>query len=120
MVSQIESNDKLYVITRRDLDPGYQAVQGQHAAIDFILEHPEISKHWHKVSNYLGFLSVENECQLFKLLEWAAALDIKFTMFKEPDIDNELTAIALEPGEKTKRLCSHLPLALKETINKTK
>jgi len=32
----------------------------------------------------------------------------------EPDWANELTAIAIEPGEATQKLLSSLPLALKE------
>lgn len=113
-MSQIKCDDKLYIITRRDLDPGYQGVQGQHAAIEFIMQYPEISNHWHQVSNYLGFLSVDNEQKLICLFEKAKALGIACSMFKEPDIDNEVTAIALEPGELSKKLCSRLPLALKE------
>jgi len=35
-------------------------------------------------------------------------------VFLEPDIGNQLTAIALEPTDKSYRLTSNLPLALKE------
>jgi hypothetical protein len=34
-------------------------------------------------------------------------------VFREPDINNEITAIAVEPSEKSRKLCSNLPLALK-------
>ena len=113
MCLQIKEGDKLYVITRADLEPGYQAVQSIHAAIQFKFEHPEISLNWFEKSNYLGLLSVANEEELIKLTQQAKELDISYSIFREPDIDNQITAIALAPGPKSKKLCSRLPLALK-------
>jgi len=43
--------------------------------------------------------------------------NIKYSVFKEPDIDNQVTAIALEPSDLTRKLCSNIPLALKEFNN---
>jgi hypothetical protein len=103
----------LYVITRADLSPGYQAVQSMHALRQFTEEHPEIDQEWFKKSNYLGLLSVEDELALCKLIDKAVALGIKFSIFREPDIDNQITAIALEPGSKSKKLCQNIKLALK-------
>lgn len=101
------------MITRSDLSPGYQAVQSMHALRQFTAEHPEIDKHWFERSNYLGLLSVSNEEELNSLIQRAQLNDIKFSVFKEPDIDDQITAIALEPGAKSKKLCSKLPLALR-------
>jgi len=103
----------LYIVTRADIIPGYQAVQGIHAAIQFATEYPEINKEWFEKSNYLGFLSVNNELELFKLIENASKQNIKFSIFREPDINNQITAIALAPGSSTKKLCNKIPLALK-------
>jgi len=44
---------------------------------------------------------------------------IEYIEFYEPDINNELTAIALEPGEKSKKLISNLPLMLKGYNNES-
>ena len=88
-------------------------MQSIHAAIQFKFEHPEISVDWFEKSNYLGLLSVENEGELIKLTEQAKELGISYSIFREPDIDNQITAIALAPGPKSKKLCSRLPLALK-------
>ncbi len=73
-------------------------LQGCHAAIEFQHEHPEIAKEWNINSKYLIFLSVENEIELQKLLRKIQFKELKYSMFFEPDIGNQLTAIALEPG----------------------
>ena len=104
----------MYVITRQDLSPGYQGVQSMHAAIQFGFEHPEVSREWFHKSNYLGFLSVANEEELERLIERARVHDIKFSIFREPDIGDRITAIAIEPGLKSKKLCSNLKLALRD------
>ena len=107
-------NEKLIIITRRDLFPGYQAVQAAHAGINFQHQHPEIAAKWNKQSNYLIILSVKNEEKLKFYLEKFKYHELKTTTFKEPDINNEITAIAVEPGQKSQKLVSNLPLALKE------
>lgn len=108
----------MYIITRADLAPGYQAVQSAHATVQFGFEHTQIYKVWYENSNYLGLLSVANEEALRDLIDQAKNHDIKVSVFREPDIDDQITAIALEPGSKTKRLCSKLPLALKDKNEK--
>jgi hypothetical protein len=89
------------------------SVQSQHALTEFIFSHPEIAKEWYQKSNYLCFLSVSNEIELKKLIDKASEREIKFSIFREPDIGNEITAITLAPGKLSKKLCSSLPLALK-------
>lgn len=101
---------KLFVITHRDLSPGQQAVQ----AIEFQHEHSKIAKEWNINSKYLIFLSVENEIELQKLLRKIQFKELKYSMFFEPDIGNQLTAIALEPVQTSEKLVSNLPLMLKE------
>ena len=92
---------------------GYQAVQSAHALAQFIFDHAEIARDWFVNSNYLGMLSVKDENALLNLIQEAEQNDIRCSIFREPDIDNAITAIALEPGQKSKKLCSRLPLALK-------
>ncbi len=108
---------KLYVIGRQDLSIEMQGVQNAHAAINFIFEHPEISKNWNTYSNYLVFLSIQDEYHLNTLLEKANVRGIKTTSFYEPDRDNELTAIALEPSVISKKLVSSLPLMRKGVLS---
>lgn len=83
-----------------------------HALRQFVKDHPEIDKEWFEVSNYLGFLSVKDEHELIKLAEAALQKGIKFSIFREPDIDNQITAIALSPCPGSKKLCRNLHLAL--------
>lgn len=111
---QIQSGDKLYLITRRDISPGYQAVQSCHALRQFTEEHPEIDKEWFTRSNYLCLLSAKNEEELYSFICRAKDNNIRVSIFREPDIGNQITAIALEPGEKSKQLTSGLKLALKD------
>ena len=108
------NNSKLRIITRSDLPFSVQAVQAGHAAIDFQHQYPETSKFWQKNSNYLVYLTVKTEQELFKLLRKAESLGIKVTTFFEPDIDNQLTAIALEPSQLSKKVTSSLKLMGRE------
>jgi hypothetical protein len=96
------------------MSAGYQAVQSIHAMRQFTAEHPDIDNEWFLTSNYLGLLAAKDESELLEIVRKAALEDIRYSIFREPDVDNAITAIALEPGEKSKRLCSRLPLALKE------
>ena len=63
------------------------------------------------------FLTVKNESELNFLLQKIKYHNLKYSVFIEPDIGNKMTAIAIQPGELTQKLTSHLPLALKEFEN---
>ena len=54
-----------------------------------------------------------DEFALQKLIFKLESLNIQHTVFREPDIDSQITAIAIEPGEKSYKAVSSLPLALK-------
>ena len=94
-----------------------QSVQAGHAGIQFQHEHPKLAKLWYYNSNYLVFLSTENETSLKKLIEKANSQNIKISIFREPDINNEITAIALEPCDNSRRMTGGLPLIRKEVNN---
>lgn len=95
-------------MTRADLPPAVQAVQAAHAALDFALTHPEISRDWHVSSNTLAVLAAADEIALHELLERAAG--IPAVAFHEPDLGGALTAVALGPAGR--KLCRKYPLAL--------
>lgn len=76
---------KLYVIVRRDISPSQQAVQAGHAVAQFCLMKP---MQW--TNGTLVYLGVKSEIQL---LNWIRKLD-ECVIFREPDIGNQITAIA--------------------------
>lgn len=82
---------KLYVLIRKDLSPSYQAVQAGHAVAEWLLQHGQVTEWQNGTLIYLG---IENEKELE---HWSQKLDqknMKWTVFREPDIDNQMTAIA--------------------------
>lgn len=110
----VQNTDKLYLITHKEIAPGYQAVQAAHALRQFTEVYPEKDFEWYCNSNYLGLLSVETQVDLLTLMFRAQDLGLKVTAFKEPDIGNEITAIVIEPHPLATELCKDIPLALKE------
>ena len=116
-MKQISNTEKLRVVTRRDLPIRTQSVQSGHAAIDFIFQHPVEASEWHKISNYLAFLTAADEAELIKLISKAILTGIKHTIFREPDLGNVITAVAFEACDEARRLTSSCPLLGKELAN---
>jgi len=104
--------NKMYVIIRNDLEPGLQAAQACHAARLFVDEHKLEENEWFRYSNNIVLLSVPNKEELIEMAYKAVNDDIPVSMFKEPDVNDEPTAIAML-GRKAKKLVSTLPLALR-------
>ena len=87
--------------------------QAVHCAFEFSKLYPELTKNWMNNSNYICILEVDNEEMLFKLSNDSEQLDIKTAKFFESDLNNSLTAIALEPSDVSKKICRKFYLALK-------
>ncbi len=81
---------------------------------DFATSFPKEFQQWHSTSNYLACLSVKDEMSLQKLSHKLLCEGIKHISFTEPDLGNQITAIAIEPIDMARRICSSFPLALKE------
>lgn len=111
----MQDNSKLVVVTRFDLTPGQKVVQAVHAAVDFVFQHPNRAGPWHEQSNYVAILCVWDEKELLALAERCKARLLDFTIFREPDLDNSVTAIAIEPSPETHKLTGKLPLLFKNT-----
>lgn len=106
---------RLYIVTRADLAPGLQCAQACHTLRAFVAEHPELERAWYEQSNTLVVLEVPDESALAALEARARALGAPVAAFREPDLDDALTGVALGPGSGAWRLVSSLPLALKKS-----
>ena len=82
---------KLYILTRRDLKPSYQAVQAGHAVAEWILRHQGQSE-WD--NGTLVYLGIDDEQELQRWTEKLDCKDMQWTGFTEPDIGDQMTAIA--------------------------
>lgn len=91
------STQKVYLVTRDDLTIGQQAVQSAHALAEFAVCCPGIFKSWHETSNTLVMLTANDERHLFSYVEKCKMKGIAVIEFYEPDLNNALTAIAIEP-----------------------
>lgn len=107
------------MVTRADLSAGYQATMATHAGIDFGIVYGDTILDWHEASNSLVVLTVPNEEELFQLMNHVKTVHpgIPLIGFTEPDINDELTAIALMPryvADCPTSWLKELPLCLKD------
>jgi peptidyl-tRNA hydrolase len=103
-------NARLYIAVRADLAPGLAAAQAVHAAFLFAQQHPELVGPWQRDSQYLVIVSVPDEIALIGLASRALEQGIEVSSWHEPDMADETTAVALQPGHVARRLCANLPL----------
>ena len=89
----------MYVLVRRDLSVPQQAVQSAHAVWEAAktfdaVEHPSVI-----------LCGVKTEQSLWNARNYLSNAGIKFCDFTEPDIGDQLTAIATEPvaGDSVRR-----------------
>lgn len=102
--------DRLYLAVRGDLPPGLAAAQAVHAAIQFSTQHPSITGTWLRDSQYVVIVSVPDEVGLIGLASRALDAGIQVSTWHEPDLGDQTTAVALEPGPVARRLCAQYPL----------
>ena len=103
--------EKLYVIVRNDLTPGLQIAQACHALREFVADHPALDRAWHEGQRNIVVLQVPGLRELERLAAVAVDQRIPLSRFTEPDLQDQLTAVALaRDGE---ALVSSLPLALR-------
>lgn len=83
---------RLYVLISKELDPVYGCVQGGHAVAQYLIEHPKQS--WNNQYLIYVYANVDKWKQKLDLFE------LDYSCFKEPDLNNVLTAIAVEDDGK--------------------
>lgn len=108
---QIYENEKLYIVTRNDLTLQYQLPQTIHAAIQFANDFPAEQRKWFLNSNTIVALAAKDLFELESFVGKAVSRGHKISKFYEPDIGNELTAVAIVPDPRNKKLCSKFKLA---------
>jgi peptidyl-tRNA hydrolase len=102
---------RMVVIARRDLSPAQQAVQSCHAVAELCLRHggdPGIAE-WDKDHKTMILLGVDDKDELEMWQSKVEALDVPHATFREPDIGDEPTAIAIHPSL-DKKWVKKLPL----------
>lgn len=82
-----------------------------HAAIDYAMAHKP--SEWWSSSNTLVVLEVDNEQELLTLESEASKKGIKLSLFREPALGMQATALALDPlNDEARLLTKKLKLAL--------
>lgn len=82
----------MYILTRKDLPNAYRACQAGHALAEFMLRHPGQAQEWG--NHTLIYLQVDNEDRLKYWGDKLTRKGLTWEGFREPDIGNQLTAIA--------------------------
>jgi hypothetical protein len=105
--------DKITIVVREDLTPGSKVVQSAHGMAEFSARHGPEFIEWTNKSNYLCYLEL-SKFRMELLLTRLKDLGIKFSVFLEPDIGNQMTAITIEclPEETHKKLFKNFNLTL--------
>lgn len=83
----------MYILVRNDLSFAQKAVQGTHAGI-------EAARHYLKSDDEhpsVIYCSIKNENKLMKCADEFKSKGIDFQIFREPDRNNEATALASQP-----------------------
>lgn len=106
--------EKLFIVTRSDLPPGARCAQSCHGLRAFVAAHPEVDRMWFESSNNLVVLEATDELALEQLVARATAAGVPMATYREPDLADALTAVALGPPGR--KLVSSLPLALRVTL----
>lgn len=113
----VEASDatlgRLYIAVCSDnekISLGLQSAQAVHVGFSFATKHPEITNSWLTDSQYLVIVSVPTSFHILELAEKADKLGIDHIVWREPDLGNQPTAIALAPIDASRILCANLPL----------
>lgn len=87
---------KLYIIVLRSLSTGLKCAQACHAMHAFTSTYPDQTREWED-SNNIVVLEHEDIAGTADMLD---ALGLRLARFHEPDMDDALTAICVEPAGK--------------------
>lgn len=85
--------ERLYTITRKDISFGQKVVQSNHVSNQYLIEHDPHKKNiWNNGS--IICLELGNEKSLKRWIKKLDSKEVKYSIFREPDMNNEITGIA--------------------------
>lgn len=107
-----------YVFVRQDLSPEYQLVQAAHATMVLGQKMPS---HYNPKETYFTVIGVPNEWELKEVKRILNENGFPFEEFIEPDIGDEITAVATHPIHwlKRKPLKSYKLLTFSPTVEES-
>lgn len=100
---------RLYTVTRQDLPLVTQAVQSAHAAVEYAARYPGVA------GCVMVMLTVPDEPSLDLLAAKLELSEVDVERFREPGLDDALTAISAYGAVTAKKL-ARLPLLLREEV----
>lgn len=109
--SSTERSDKIYLVTHTDLTVGHQITQTAHVIAELAVAHPEHFSKWHNLSQSIIVLQTPSSESLFELYVRAQSASLTVEAFREPDLGDEITALAFLPHADNVRFLANLPLA---------
>jgi len=84
---------RIYTLTRSDISSGQKTVQSGHSLAQYIIEHnPHQEGEWSNGS--IICLKLGKEKALKRWIKKLENMGLKISIFREPDMDNEITSIA--------------------------
>lgn len=100
-MERIKNPNRIYTITRKDIETNEQkTIQSMHAGGKYITEHEPHRKGLWDGNDSMIALELGSEKSLKKWIKKLEEKGIAFSLFKEPDMDYAITAIAaLDTGE---------------------
>lgn len=101
--------ERVYMIARADLAPAQQAVQAAHGLACWMQQYPAQASSW-AGQDTLVFLTVPDEGALKGLAERMQERGCTLATWREPDLGDSLTSVAV--GPEARPLLRGLPLAL--------
>ncbi len=102
--------DECFFVFQFLLCGSYLCAQMVHAAVLFVLKHPDVARDWEATSNNVVCVSVPGELELEQLQRLASSKGLTQAAFREPDCGGATTAVAMADAG---CILSQLPLALR-------
>lgn len=105
-----DPDDRLYIVTRSDLSTGMKMAQCCHVALVASQRLQFRKTDWDTIHPFLIVLEVPGRVELEDLEKDIPITETDYVKFSEPDLENEITAIAFLSNKVTKGITKRLEL----------